>query len=304
MKTVKVKVPATTANLGPGFDVLGASLSLYNELEVSLVENSKKAKFVVLGEGRKILPRNENNILWKAMNAVFCLLSVNDKYNLKNFNIKLTNNIPLSSGLGSSSAARAAGIIAANKICGNKLTLIEMAQLGVKLEGHPDNIIPAFYGGVCISVNNEDGKIEVIKLPIPKIKAVVCTPGFELATERSRNILPLKYDRKDVVFNIARVALLIKAFYINDFKVLKEAMKDKIHQPYRAKLIPVMQELIDCAVKAGAYGAYLSGAGPSMIAFCNKEKAQNVANVMARIWKRETVPTKTFILDFDKNGAM
>ena len=97
---------------------------------------------------------------------------------------------------------------------------------------------------------------------------------------------------------------LIKDFYINDFKVLKEAMKDKIHQPYRAKLIPVMQELIDCAVKAGAYGAYLSGAGPSMIAFCNKEKAQNVKNVMARIWKRETVPTKTFILDFDKSGAM
>jgi homoserine kinase len=304
MKTIKVKVPATTANLGPGFDVLGASLSLYNELEVSLVENSKKAKFVVAGEGRKILPKNERNILWKAMVAVFDLLDVSDKYDLKSFNIKLTNNIPLSSGLGSSSAARAAGIIAANKICGNKLTLGEMAQLGVKLEGHPDNIIPAFYGGVCISINNGDDKIEVIKLPIPKIKAVVCTPGFELATERSRNILPLKYDRKDVVFNIARVALLTKAFCTNDFKFLKEAMQDKIHQPYRAKLIPVMQELIDCAVKAGAYGACLSGAGPSMIAFCANNKAQNVVKAMAKIWKKETVPTKTFILDFDKNGAI
>lgn len=304
MKTIKVKVPATTANLGPGFDVLGASLSLYNELEVSLAEHSKKAKFVVAGEGRKILPKNERNILWKAMVAVFDLLNVSDKYNLKSFNIKLTNNIPLSSGLGSSSAARAAGIIAANKICGNKLTLEEMAQLGVKLEGHPDNIIPAFYGGVCISINNGDDKIEVIKLPIPKIKAVVCTPGFELATERSRNILPLKYDRKAVVFNIARVALLTKVFCTNDFKFLKEAMQDKIHQPYRAKLIPVMQELIDCAVKAGAYGACLSGAGPSMIAFCANNKAQNVAKAMAKIWKKETVPTKIFILDFDKNGVI
>ena len=269
-----------------------------------MVENSKKAKFVVAGEGRKILPKNERNILWKAMVAVFDLLDVSDKYDLKSFNIKLTNNIPLSSGLGSSSAARAAGIIAANKICGNKLTLGEMAQLGVKLEGHPDNIIPAFYGGVCISINNGDDKIEVIKLPIPKIKAVVCTPGFELATERSRNILPLKYDRKDVVFNIARVALLTKAFCTNDFKFLKEAMQDKIHQPYRSKLIPVMQELIDCAVKAGAYGACLSGAGPSMIAFCANNKAQNVVKAMAKIWKKETVPTKTFILDFDKNGAI
>ena len=299
MKTIKVKVPATTANLGPGFDVLGASLSLYNEL----AQDPKKAKFIVEGEGKKILPRNEKNILWKAMDAVFGLLDEREKYNLKSFNIKLTNNIPLSSGLGSSSAARAAGIIAANKICGNKLSLGEMAQLGVKLEGHPDNIIPAFYGGVCISINKGNDVIDVIKLPIPKIKAVACTPGFELATERSRNILPSKYDRKDVVFNISRVALLTKAFCTNDFKVLQEAMQDKIHQPYRAKLIPVMQDLIDVAVKEGAYGACLSGAGPSMIAFCDSSKAQNIAKSMAKIWKKETVPTKTFILDFDKDGA-
>ena len=108
-KTVKVRVPATTANLGPGFDVLGASLSLYNELEVSIAEDPRKAKFVVAGEGRKILPKDERNILWKAMDAVFMLLDQNDKYSLNRFNIKLTNNIPLSSGLGSSSAARAAG---------------------------------------------------------------------------------------------------------------------------------------------------------------------------------------------------
>ena len=178
-----------------------------------------------------------------------------------------------------------------------------MAQLGVKLEGHPDNIIPAFYGGVCVSINQGNDMIDVIKLPIPKVKAVVCTPGFELATERSRNILPAKYDRKDVVFNISRVALLTKAFCTNDFKLLNEAMQDKIHQPYRAKLIPVMQGLIDAAVKEGAYGACLSGAGPSMIAFCDNSKAEKVAKAMAKIWKKETVPTKTFILSFDKNGA-
>ena len=303
MKTISVKVPATTANLGPGFDVLGASLSLYNELEISIAEDPKKAKFVVEGEGKKILPRDEKNILWKAMDAVFGLLDEREKYNLKSFNIKLTNNIPLSSGLGSSSAARAAGIIAANKICGNKLTLGEMAQLGVKLEGHPDNIIPAFYGGVCISVNNVDDKIEVVKLPVPKVTAVVCTPGFELATERSRNILPTKYERKDVVFNISRVALLVRAICNNDFKFLKDAMQDKLHQPYRAKLIPVMDELISSAVEAGAYGACLSGSGPSMIAFCSSAKAKDIAKIMAKIWKKETVPTKTFILDFDKDGA-
>ncbi|MFA6914453.1 MAG: homoserine kinase, partial [Endomicrobiia bacterium] len=142
MTKIRIRVPATTANLGPGFDIFGAALSIYNELEVSLSSDPKKSKFTIVGEGKKILPRNEKNILWKAMDAVFGLLDVRDKYNLSSFNIKLTNNIPLSSGLGSSSAARTAGIVAANEICGNKLTKSEMLNLGIKLEGHPDNIVP------------------------------------------------------------------------------------------------------------------------------------------------------------------
>ncbi|MDD5101466.1 MAG: homoserine kinase [Endomicrobiaceae bacterium] len=303
MTKTRIRVPATTANLGPGFDIFGAALSIYNELEVSLSSDPKKSKFIIVGEGKKILPRNEKNILWKAMDAVFGLLDVRDKYNLSSFNIKLTNNIPLSSGLGSSSAARTAGIVVANEICGNKLTKAEMLNLGIKLEGHPDNIVPAFYGGVCISISGPDDNFEVVKLPIPKIQAVVCTPGFELATERSRNILPKKYDIKDIIFNGSRIALLTKAFCTNDFKLLEQAMQDRIHQPYRAKLIPVMQELISAATKAGAYGACLSGSGPSMVAFCSFKKAKDVSKVMANIWKKETVPVKQFILDFDSDGV-
>lgn len=303
MKKVKVRVPATTANLGPGFDIFGASLSMFNEVEVSLVKNST-GKFTIVGEGKTILPKNEKNILWKAMDSVFGLLDVRDKYKLSDFNIKLTNNIPLSSGLGSSSAARAGGIIVANEICGNKLSVREMVDLGIKLETHPDNIVPAFYGGICISVAGPDNEFIVEQLPVAKkMKIVVCTPGFELATERSRNILPAKYDVKDVVFNSARVALLTKAFCMNDFSNLAKAMQDKLHQPYRAKLIPVMEELIASALKAGAYGACLSGSGPSMVAFCSDSKAKEVLSVMAKIWKRETVPVKQFVLDFDSNGA-
>ncbi len=301
--TIKVRVPATTANLGPGFDIFGAALSLYNELEVSEVSQNGKAKFIISGEGRKILPRDERNILWKSMSTVFEVLGLKEKYRLKNFNIKLTNNIPLSSGLGSSSAARAAGIIAANKICGDKMTKNEMLKIGIKLEGHPDNIVPAFYGGVCVSVNDDNDDLEIVKLPTLKMKAVVCTPGFELATERSRNILPEKYDRKDIVFNGARIALLTKAFCMNDFTILRKAMQDKLHQPYRAKLIPVMKEIISSALDAGAYGACLSGSGPSMIAFCSSSKAQDVSKIMAKVWKKETVPVKQFILDFDNNGV-
>ncbi len=303
MKKIKVRVPATTANLGPGFDIFGASLSMHNEVEIWQAKNSS-GKFIVTGEGKTVLPRNEKNILWKAMDAVFGLLEVKDKYKLSDFNIKLKNHIPLSSGLGSSSAARAAGIIAANAICGNKMSLGEMVDLGVKLESHPDNIVPAFYGGVCISVEGPGEEFSVEQLPVPKqLKAVVCTPGFELATERSRNILPQKYDVKDVVFNASRVALLTKAFCLNDFSDLSRAMQDRMHQPYRAKLIPVMDEIIESAKKAGAYGACLSGSGPSMIAFCSSKKAKEVLAVMTKIWKRETVPVKQFILDFDSSGA-
>jgi len=303
MKKVKVRVPATTANLGPGFDILGASLSMYNEVEITPAKNSS-GKFTILGEGKTILPKNEKNILWKAMDAVFGLLDIRDKYKLSDFNIKLKNDIPLSSGLGSSSAARAAGIMAANEICGDKLSIGEMVDLAIRLESHPDNIVPAFYGGICISVQGPGNEFFVEKLPVAKkMKVVVCTPGFELATERSRNILPLKYARKDVVFNSSRIALLTKAFCTNDFSNLSKAMQDKLHQPYRAKLIPVMEEIIEAAEKAGAYGACLSGSGPSMVAFCGDKKAKEVLAVMTKIWKKETVPVKQFILDFESNGA-
>ncbi len=299
---VKMRVPATTANLGPGFDVFGAALSLYNEFEAEYVPNAKKTKFILKGEGRKALPIGEKNILWQSMKQTFTLLGCN-KYNLKNLNITINSGIPLSGGLGSSASAIVGGIALANALCGNKLTKAQMAELGAKIEGHPDNIAPAVYGGLCVCCKGEGEPGTVVKLPLPKLKAVICAPSFELRTKRSRQILPKQFELKDIVFNTSRVALLTAAFCTGNYSLLEKGMQDKIHQPYRGKMIPIMDEVLSVALKAGAYGAFLSGSGPTLAAFCEKKVAGAVQKAMVKAWKKESVSVKSYILDFDKNGV-
>ena len=300
---VKIRVPATTANLGPGFDVFGAALSLYNEFEAEYVPNVKKTKFELKGEGKKTLPKGEKNILWKAMSETFRILGC-DKYNLKNLNITIKTGIPLSGGLGSSASAIVGGIALANALCGGKLTKAQIAQLGMKIEGHPDNIAPAVYGGLCICYKNEDGTNEVMGLPVPKMKVIMCAPSFELRTKRSRQALPKSIDLQSAVFNTSRAALLTAAFCTGNYKLLKQGMEDKLHQPYRGKMIPAMDNVIKAAVDNGAYGAFLSGSGPSIAAFCSGKDCEKAEKAMVKVWKKESVSVKSYILDFDTKGAV
>jgi homoserine kinase len=299
---VKVKVPATTANLGPGFDVFGAALSLYNEFEAEYVPDAKKTYFMLKGVGKKSLPRGEKNLFWQSMQQTFKVLG-EDKYNLKNLNITVNTSIPLGGGLGSSASAIVGGIVLANALCANKLDKSQVADLAVKIEGHSDNVIPAVYGGVCIC--SKDGNHgAVIQLPIPKLKIVLCVPSFELRTKRSRQILPKYVDLQDLVFNTSRVALLTAAFCCSDFALLKTGMQDKVHQPYRGKMIPAMDEVFEAALSAGAYGACLSGSGPTLVAFCSAKDAINVQKSMIKRWKKDSVHAKAYISDFDAKGAI
>ncbi|MCL2144496.1 MAG: homoserine kinase [Endomicrobia bacterium] len=300
---IKIRVPATTANLGPGFDVFGAALSLYNEFEAEYVPNAKKTKFWLKGEGKKTLPKGEKNVLWKAMSETFQLLGCG-KYNLKNLNITIKTGIPLSGGLGSSASAIIGGIALANALCGGKLTKAQIARLGMKIEGHPDNIAPAVYGGLCICYKNEDGANEVMGLPVPKMKVVMCVPSFELRTKRSRQALPKNIDLQTAVFNTSRVALLTAAFCTGNYKLLRQGMEDKFHQPYRGKMIPAMDNIIKAAVDNGAYGAFLSGSGPSIAAFCDRRVCEKVEKAMVKVWKKESVAVKSYILDFDNKGVV
>lgn len=299
---VKMKVPATTANLGPGFDVYGAALTLYNQFEAEYVPNAKKTKFILKGEGKKAIPKGEKNLVWQAMSETFKLLGCN-KYNLKNLNITITTGIPLSGGLGSSASAIVGGITLANELCGKKLNKAQIAELGIKIEGHPDNIAPAVYGGLCICCKDKDDHGTIVHLPLPKLKVILCAPSFELRTKRSRQILPKTLTFEEVVFNTARVALLTAAFCSGDYSLLEKGMQDKIHQPYRGKMIPAMNEVLSAATQAGAYGAFLSGSGPTIAAFASSKKAENVRKAMIKAWKKDSVSVKSYILDFDKHGA-
>ncbi|MDR3111989.1 MAG: homoserine kinase [Elusimicrobiota bacterium] len=300
---IKFRVPATTANLGPGFDVFGAALTLYNEFSAEFVPNAKKTKFILSGHGKESIPKGKDNLLWKAMSETFNLLG-ETKYNLKNLNIEISTKIPLNGGLGSSATAIVGGISLANKLCKNKLNKSQIAELAIKIEGHPDNVVPAIFGGLCACAKNKEAlRTTTINLPLPKLKVILCVPSFEIRTNHSRQIIPKNIPLQDVVFNISRVALLTAAFCSNDYSLLKEAMQDKIHQPYRGKMIPAMNKVLEKALNSGAYGGFLSGSGSTLAAFCSKENSENVKKNMLECWKTENVIAKGFILDFDKAGA-
>jgi homoserine kinase len=302
--------------MGPGFDVFGAALGIYNEFCVEVLKDAKGGNVVLKGEGRKSLPKTEKNLVWQAMKETFKVLG-ETKYSFKNLNISINTGIPLSGGLGSSASAIVGGISLANALCKDKLSKSQITELAVKIEGHPDNVAPAVFGGLCVCAKDEkqtskdfgqSGQLcahgEILHLPVPKLKVVLAVPSFELRTKRSRQILPKCVDLDDVVFNASRLSVLTAALCCGDYSLLKIGMQDRVHQPYRGKMIPSMNEVIQAALDAGAYGAYLSGSGPAIAAFCENKKAQEVGKAMIKVWKKESVCAKSFILDFDKKGTI
>lgn len=301
MKKIRVRIPATTANFGSGFDCVGAALKLYNEIEVMQLNKTagKQLSIEVYGEGKGNLPTNERNIVWKAMKKIFD----NTNTPLANYHLRLINNIPLARGLGSSSATRIGGLVAANYLTGNKLSMNEIVNIAAELEGHPDNVVPAIFGGFCISYKT-DKKIQYLKLNIPKnLVAVLCIPEFEVSTIKARRILPNRIPLKDAVFNSSRVALLIAAILEKKYELLSSAMEDRIHQTYRARLIPGMEKVFQSAKKQGAYGVALSGSGSTILAICNKEVANIVGKAMQNTFLKENIKSQYKICNFDNNGV-
>lgn len=302
MKRFRIKVPASTSNLGPGFDVIGAALKIYNEIEVSVVKqgNVEGPMIEIAGEGADSLPRGKSNIVWQSMKKVLDLKK--KKIDPATIRIKLINRIPLASGMGSSAAARLGGIIAGFKLAGIKPSEDEIISLGMRLEGHPDNIVPAFQGGMCVCAKTSDG-IKCLKIPAPRLKAVVCHPDFELATYKSRRIIPRTLPLEHAVFNISRIALFIAAGFTGKYEYFKYGMEDRLHQPSRSGLVPGMQKVFVSAMRAGAHGVSLSGAGPSIIALAEARNASAVSKAMVRKWKQFGICSKCFILDFESSAV-
>lgn len=296
MSMVRVQVPASTANMGPGFDCLGMALQLYNSVEMATA--TAGLHIDVQGEGAPDMPRDENNLVYIAAMKVFKQVG----FSRCGLRIKLINNIPVSRGLGSSTAAIIGGIIAANIISGGRLNQRDILNLACSLEGHPDNVTAALCGGIVVAVP-VDGDIKYIKIEAPKkIKAVVAIPEFNLATKTSREALPQQVSFQDAAFNLGRVALLVAALKEGDMGLLSIAMEDRLHQPYRSSLIPGMKKVMAAAKLAGARGVSLSGAGPTMVALTD-ENHEHVARVMKDTFRQNGVMAKALVLSPAQVGA-
>ena len=298
MSKVRVNIPASTTNLGPGFDVLGMALKLYNSVEMEI--SSSALCIEIEGEGSDILPRDESNLVYRSAKQIFD--GIGEKP--PPLAIRLINNIPLARGMGSSGTAIIGGLMAANVISGAKLTCDEILDMATTMDGHPDNVAASIFGGVVIVSPTDQGMAYMKFLPPKPIDVVIVIPDFHLLTSDARAALPASADLQTVVFNIGRVSLLVGALATGDFHLLGISTEDKLHQPYREKLIPGMRDVLQSAKSAGENVAVaLSGAGPSIVAFCTRN-SEKIGESMRRAFLRHSVKSRVMILDIDEDGTI
>jgi len=255
---IHVIVPATSANMGPGFDSIGVAVELYNELWVE--EIPQGLEIIVKKKQAIEIPTDESNFIYQVMKDFYKVIGIE----MPGVRLIQEDNIPMVRGLGSSAACIVAGLLAANVLAGNPYTREQLAQLGAKMEGHPDNTNPAFFGSLVVGALNEEKMCHVV-LPLPEdMVFAVMVPDFPVSTSASRNVLPDSYSRADVVFNVSRAALLIASLYSGKLENMEMAMEDCVHQPYRKQLVMGMDEIFTKAKEYGAMASYLSGAGSTL----------------------------------------
>ncbi|MEG4110744.1 MULTISPECIES: homoserine kinase [unclassified Microcoleus] len=313
ISTVTVTVPATTANLGPGFDCIGAALSLYNRFQFSLLEPSatEKLKITVTGKEAAKVKTDDSNLAYQAF------LKLYDRLNQSPppLAIHIDMQVPLARGLGSSATAIVGGLVGANELAGKPLSQVEVMQLAIELEGHPDNVVPALLGGCRLAASNpppqpplskgqEGGAWEICDIPWhPNIVAVVAIPDFELSTAEARKVLPADYSKADAIFNAAHLGLLVRALETGNQNWLRCALQDKIHQPYRQSLIKGYEAVQQAALNAGACGMVISGAGPTLLALTDVANAVAVEKGMAAAWMEFGVNAEVRAIGLDTQGG-
>lgn len=301
-QSVRVRVPATSANLGPGFDALGIACTLYNEMTLTLT-HEPRLHISARGEGAAYIPSDERNIVWKSIQYLLQRAGRVDEF--QGARIRMSNRIPLSRGLGSSATAIVAGLTAANALVGSPFHRDDLLQLATDIEGHPDNVAPAIYGGFTVNTVT-NGHVECFSfLPRIFMRFVVMVPDFYLSTKSAREVLPTEVSMRDAVFNISHAAMMVAALARGSEKHLKNAFTDALHQNYRASLIPGMFDVFAAAKKAGAYGAALSGAGPCLIAFvpAHRKCTEAVAAAMQEAFRAHDVEARSLHLRLDTKGA-
>ncbi|GHO45424.1 homoserine kinase [Ktedonospora formicarum] len=302
--SVDVLTPATSANLGPGFDSLGLALQLYNRFTV--VESGGDPllpEIDIQGLGSEGLSRGPDNLFFR----VFAMLFERQKESLPAVRIRMLNRIPPGCGLGSSATAVVGGLVAANEWLrerGKAVSKEELLEIAVEMEAgnHPDNVAPALLGGLVATIMI-DGRARAIKTPFPEaLKAIIFTPTFPMDTVMGRKLLPASYPRTDVTFNTGRVALLLSALQTGNYEAIGDAMQDRLHQPYREAMFPAMNSIIQAARDAGAYGACLSGGGSSLIALASTRFSE-ILRAMQDAARTHSVEGAGMVLRADQMGA-
>lgn len=283
-RMIKIRVPATSANLGPGFDCLGMALDIWNEITF---DPADQLKYHASGEGAEKLNKGNKNLLTKAY------VRLHEVCGRKMVGVKISarNEIPMSSGLGSSAAAIVAGLYGANEMLGKPLDENSLLKIASEMEGHPDNVSAALFGGLVVSVMS--GR-EIIwrRFEIPEWKIVIVKPDVEWLTKTARAVLPKSIARADAVYDIGRAALVVDALRNRDLTLLQKVMEDRIHQPYRLRHITGGMAAYKTAKSFGA--AALSGAGPAIIAFTQPGDAENARRQIALVFEERGIKVKSF----------
>jgi len=250
------------------------------------------------GEGSGSVPLDERNAVYQGMMRAYARAGKTPG----RLRLAIDSQIPLASGLGSSSAALVAGLTAGAELCGMGLDREEVLRQGVAVEGHPDNVVPCTLGGIVIAALDGE-KVSWARIEPPRdLAAVVAIPDFSLPTSKSRSVLPEQVERRDAIFNAGRVGLLVAALQQGDYSLLRIGMQDRLHQPYRTTLVPGMKAVLDAATEAGALGAALSGAGPTALALVSGQGVE-VADAMQQAWAKEEIAARTLVLGLATEGV-
>lgn len=306
---VSVKVPATSANIGPGFDCLGMALPIYNIVTIDeTVLPGTGVEINILSEEEDVdkliidhIPKDENSVVYKAVEMLYNSIGQTPS----ELKINIQTSIPVTRGLGSSAAVIVGALMAANKLLGNPADESALLSIATEIEGHPDNVTPAIVGGLVISSLENDGSIIYRKLNWPEEWAItVCIPDVELATEISRSVIPKEVPLENAVFNLKRMGMFIKAVDDGDTELMKVALTDKLHQPYREKLVPGLKELSQAFKhEDDILGCVLSGAGSSMLIISKYSAIDKVNSITQETMNNLNVRADIRTLRIEENGA-
>jgi homoserine kinase len=293
---ISVRVPATSANLGPGYDAVGLALSL--SMRIGL-DRSPHPEIEIKGTGADLIPRGPEHPAYRAARFVAELVGESDAQ----FRLVQENSIPPTRGLGGSAAALVGGAVAANELFGGQIAAPDLLNIVCELDGHPDNAAPALLGGLVIGTLTPVG-VSAVRLEPKDLKVVVAVPDFAVSTTAARRALPDSVPHRDAAFNVGRSGLLLGALATGEYHLLRVAMQDRLHQPYRSHLIPGLEDVIEAALKTGAHGACLSGSGPTVLAFAPDEtSAMEIASSMKTTFEARGVVAESWALDVDLAGA-